>query len=365
MSIIIFLIVLAILVLVHEFGHFITAKKSGIKVEEFGLGFPPKAFGYKPKGSETEYTLNWIPFGGFVKIFGEDPDKESISGKDSSRSLINKPKYIQILVLSAGVLFNIIFAWILISLGFISGLPTSITPEQEEYARDISLLIITVVPNTPAEEAGLLAGDSILFVSTETLAIKNPTAEEVQGLISGSGGNKISVLIERIDVEETFILSPVEGIVADNYAVGISMDRVGLLKLPFFKAIWEGFLLTIGLLGAIVMALFNLVAGAFTGTSNLSQISGPVGIVSIVGDAANLGFIYLISFTAFISLNLAVINLIPFPALDGGRILFVLIEGIKGSPISPKIQNGLNQFGFALLIILMLVVTYNDIIKLF
>lgn len=351
MSIIIFLIVLAILILVHEFGHFITAKKSGIKVEEFGLGFPPKIWSWK--SGETTYSINLIPFGGFVKIFGEDLNDES---SKSPRSFVNKSKKIQILVLSAGVLFNILFAWILISLGFVSGLPTSIGPEQEDMARDTSLLIIDVLPNTPAKEAGLEVGDSILSIEN----IQNPLSGEVQEVISR--GNIVSLQIKGRGIIN---IQPEENIVPDTYAIGISMDRIGLLKLPIHLAFWEGLKLTGNLLVVITIALFHFIVGVFSGTANFSQVTGPIGIVSFVGGAIDMGFIYLISFTAFISLNLAIINLIPFPALDGGRILFILIETIKGSPINPKIQNNLNRLGFILLIIFMIAVTYNDVIKIF
>jgi regulator of sigma E protease len=354
MSIIIFLIVLALLILVHEFGHFITAKKSGIKVEEFGIGFPPKLWSWK--SGETTYSINLIPFGGFVKIFGEEIDDQS---SKSPRSFLNKSKKIQVLVLSAGVLFNVLFAWILISLGFVSGLPTSIGPEQEDMARDTSLLIITVVPNTPAAEAGLEIGDSILAVGN----IQEPSSEEVQEIISQ--GNIVSLHIQRGEEDKVLNITPEENIVPETYAIGISMDRVGLLKLPIHLAFWEGLKLTGNLLIAITIALFYFVVGIFSGTANFSQISGPIGIVSFVSGTVDLGFIYLVSFTAFISLHLAIINLIPVPALDGGRILFILIEAIKGSPINPKIQNNLNRIGFVLLIILMLAVTYNDVVKIF
>lgn len=147
--------------------------------------------------------------------------------------------------------------------------------------------------------------------------------------------------------------------------IGISMDVIGKVSLPIHKSIWEGFKLTWDLSVATTQGFYNLIKGAFTGESNLASVTGPIGIIGIVGDAAEFGFIYLLSFTALISINLAIINLIPFPALDGGRLLFLLIEKIKGSPIKPKIANIMNSVGFALLMILMVVVTFHDIIKLF
>jgi len=365
MTIIIFLLILAILILVHEFGHFITAKKSGIKVEEFGIGFPPKLISWKPKGSETTYSINLIPFGGFVKIFGEDPDAESISGPDSERSFVNKPKSVQALVLAAGVIFNIIFAWILISFGFWYGLPTTISDDNREYATNINLTITTVLPESPAEEVGLRSGDAILNLSNPFEILEKPTDEEVQSFILKSDSQEFEIEYKRGEEISKTKLTAEEGIVDDGLAVGIAMNEVGTVKFPLLKSIQEGTLTTISLLSVITVGITNFIVDAFSGGADLSQVSGPVGIIGLVGDASDLGIIYLLSFTALISLHLAILNLIPFPALDGGRILFVIIEAIIRKPINPKIQNWLNGIGFALLILLMLIVTYNDILKLF
>ncbi len=255
MSIIIFLIILAVLVLVHEFGHFIVAKKSGIRVDEFGLGFPPRILGRKFGG--TLYSLNAIPFGGFVKIFGEDSHDVEVAEGDKSRSFQYKPKGIQALVLVAGVTFNLIFAWLVIFLRFIIETP------------------------------------------------KMP----------------IGALVDSFRITGFLIVE----------------TAIGLSKF-----------------------LYN----AITLQADLSQVSGPIGIVSIVSDASSQGFISIISLMALISINLALINLIPFPALDGGRLLFVAIEAIIRRPISPKFVTVTNTVGFALLIILMIVVTTHDIFNL-
>jgi len=158
---------------------------------------------------------------------------------------------------------------------------------------------------------------------------------------------------------------PEEGIVEDGRAIGVALDVVGTLQLPTHLAVYEGAKLTTSLTKLTAVGLYGFVVDAFSGDADLKNITGPVGIVGLVGDASALGFVYLLSFTAFISINLAIINLLPIPALDGGRILFVVIEAIKGSAIKPKVGNMLNTIGFALLIILMVVVTFNDIIRLF
>lgn len=362
MSIIIFIIILGVLILVHEFGHFIVAVKSGIKVSEFGIGFPPKIarlFRWK----ETDFTLNAIPFGGFVKIFGENPEEESISGPESARSFVNKPRWIQALVLVAGVSFNIIFAWILISLGFMSGLPTPVDYGGPGVVENPKVVITTVSADSPAHMSGLKSGDAIKSVSSRGVALDTLTPDTVSEFIKTQ--EKIDVVYTRGKDEFQTTVTPVDGIVEGRKAVGISMDLIGILRLPVHQAFWEGAKTTGSLLVAVTVGLANFLFDTVTGHGDFSQVTGPVGIVGMVGDVSHLGFIYLLSFTAFISLNLAVINLIPFPALDGGRLLFVLIEAITRRPISPKVANSLNGVGFVLLILLMLVVTVNDVVKLF
>lgn len=363
MSIIIFLIILALLVLVHEFGHFITAKFSGIRVDEFGIGFPPKIKKlFRWKG--TDFTLNTIPFGGFVKIFGENPDAESISGPDIARSFVHKPRYIQALVLSAGVLCNIIFAWLLISFGFVYGLPTPVSSTIGQV-KDARLIITSVAPHSPAETAHIKAGDAITSISYNKEKPKDLSPQAVSDFINSHDSKVLAVNYARGDEKLTTTVTPAKGIVVDRSAIGISMDLIGVLKLPIHKALWQGAITTWQLTEATAVGLATFFGQAIVGKSNFSQVTGPVGIVGLVGDVTKLGFIYLLSFTAFISINLAVINLIPFPALDGGRLLFVVIESIKRSRINPKITNTLNAVGFVLLLLLMAVVTLHDIVKLF
>lgn len=363
MNILIFLIILAVLILVHEFGHFIVAKRSGVRVDEFGLGFPPKLFGFKR--GETTYTFNLIPFGGFVKIFGENPDEESLHGPDRERSFVNKPKYTQVAIISAGVFFNILLAWVLISIGFMSGLPTPIAAAPKGAAvEDVQLVITGIQEGSPAQSEGLRPGDQILLLQSGDDLLEEIAIPQVQSFIAAHGDEEVMLQYKRGKNVTTATLIPTEGIIPGKPAIGISMDMIGIVALPPHRAVWEGAKMTIALTGAVVGAFAGLIADAFTGEASLSNLTGPVGIVGLVGDAAEFGFIFLLGFTAFISINLAVINLIPFPALDGGRLLFLVIEAVKGSSISPKIANFAHAFGFALLILLMLVVTYNDVVRL-
>ena len=362
MSILLFIAILAILILVHEFGHFIVAKRSGVRVDEFGIGFPPKIFGKKI--GETEYSLNLLPIGGFVKIFGETPDEESINGPDAKRSFVNKPKYIQAAILFAGVFFNILLAWFLISAGFMAGLPTpvDVTPEGRTL-QNINLVITEILPDSPAQDAGLKAGDKILSLTAGENGVILPSPEATQEFIATRVDEDIIFAIQRGKQPAVdFTIRPAEGII-DRPVVGIAMEEIGILKLPFYLAFWEGAKLTAMLTEATFFGFAGFVGDIFTGNADLSDVAGPVGIVGIVGDASEFGFIYLLMLTAIISINLAIINLVPFPALDGGRLLFLFIETIKGSPIKPSVANAMNVIGFALLILLMVVITYSDIAK--
>ncbi len=350
MTVILFLIVLAILIFVHELGHFLACRLFGIKVTEFALGFGPKLWG-ATKG-ETTYQLNLVPFGGYVKIFGENPDEESINGPESTRSFVNKPKWQQVIVLAAGVLFNFIFAWIIIIIAFSAGVPASVEsyPEYEARMTDKHIAITYVEPKSPADIAGFKAGDSVTGYSS---------VEEIQTAINASADK--GVVINGKEVVAKQGIAGVEG----RYAIGISMDEVGTLKLPIHLSIVEGTRFTLHMIQQIAIGLYDLVAGMFKGESKLAAVTGPIGIAGMVGDAAKLGFTYLLMFTALISLNLGVLNLVPFPALDGGRIFFILIEVISRRKIKPVVANTVNAVGFALLILLMIVVTYRDIVKIF
>lgn len=387
MAIIIFIVILAVLILVHEFGHFFVAKLFGIRVDEFGIGYPPRALALF-KWGKTLFTLNWLPFGGFVKIFGENgdsaeserPEPEHGPEPRVEESFAKKTRVVQALVLIAGVAFNIIFAWVLISAGFMVGLPTSTSAVTDGRKVENARLVITMVsPDSPAFVGGLKSGDVITKIESSDAKIESRgdvnektisgtealSPEEVSDFIAQHGNERINVFYSRGLTTGIAVLTPRDGIIEGRKAIGISMDTIGTLSLPVHLAFVKGAETTISLTKLVAVGLATFVYDTVRGVSDFSQVTGPVGIVGLVGDASRLGLIYLISFTAFISINLAVINLIPFPALDGGRLLFVIIESIKRSPISPKISNLMNAVGFMLLIGLMILVTVHDVIKLF
>jgi regulator of sigma E protease len=368
MSIIIFIIILLVLVLVHEFGHFFTAKRFGIRVDEFGFGFPPKLFGIK-KG-ETEYTVNLLPIGGFVKIFGESPDEENMNGADAGRSFVNKPKWQQAIVLFAGIFANFLLAWFLFSIGFMSGLPTSVNSSIPGYAlNDVNLVVVSVALESPAFKAGLKSGDKIVSLTDDKSeeSTQNNTAitpESLKEFVVKHPGEEISLGYVRGKNTEFNVAKITPDTSTGTPTIGISMDQIGTAKLPIFMAFYEGAKLTIYVTKGTVVGLYTLIFDGLQGKGSLDAVTGPVGMVGIVGDAYQFGFVYLISFAALISINLGIINAIPFPALDGGRLFFLLIEKIKGSPITPKIANTANMIGFGILLLLMAVVTYHDIAKL-
>lgn len=375
MFILLFFIILSVLVFVHEAGHFIFAKMAGVKVEEFGFGYPPKALHLFRKWG-TDFTLNWVPFGGFVKILGENymeepPSPESrrgAGGEVLGKKFTEVSKIWQVLILFAGVGFNFLLAWLLFSGTFLLGTPYPTESEYKDKIHSPVVMITNVASGFPAETSGIKSGDILESVSRGDLHAESVneelTTEAVSEFISSSG-EKLVFNIKRGSEEKTFEITPVKNEESGKFMVGIGMDSVGVLRLGVGESLILGGKTAVEITKATFLGILNLFGGIFKGQGDLSQVAGPVGIVGLVKDAYKLGFSYLLSFTAFISINLAIINLVPFPALDGGRILMVIVESIKGSRVNPKIYNSLNTVGFTLLLILMGVITFHDIIKLF
>jgi regulator of sigma E protease len=385
MSIVLFFAVLFVLILIHEWGHYIVAKKTGMRVDEFGIGFPPKLFGIK-KG-ETEYTFNALPIGGFVRIWGENGEEqvsqdenkatnpqskplvegstESVSTADIdySRSFSNRPKWAQALVLIAGVTMNILFAWFLFSLTYMIGIPTPV--EESAASASAELYIASVLPDSPASV--MPPGSIVTSIESEAGLFPNPTPSRFSTVVAESGPVPVEVSYRFNDVDSIISLTPELGLIEsdpERYIVGASLALLEVKKRPFFTALADGFTDTINGLVGITTGLGSLIGQSFTGEADFSQVAGPVGIVGMVGEAAAFGITALMTFTAIISLNLAVINLLPFPALDGGRLVFVAIEAVTRKQIPPEWAGRLNLAGFAILMLLMIAVTYNDILRL-
>ena len=360
MTILIFFAVLFVLILVHEWGHFIAAKKTGMRVDEFGIGFPPKLFGVK-KG-ETEYTFNALPIGGFVRILGENAVDAAQSG-DYERSFVAQSKIAQAIVLIAGVTMNVLFAWFLFVMVFAIGVPTAV---DETTATEAARLVVGgVLPGSPAESAGLVPGMTIEAITEGENTLTNLTPTQFSEF-TRSSGESLTLTTRIGETTADIVVAPLVGVIdseTEVKAIGVSLTLVETVAMPIHKAILEATVTTGQSLVAITVGIFTLLAQSISGTADFSQIAGPVGIVGLVGDAAQFGLTSLLMFTAIISLNLAVINLFPFPALDGGRLVFVAIEAIKRSPINPMWVYRLNALGFILLILLMVAVTYNDILR--
>lgn len=366
---IIFLIVLTALVFVHELGHFLAARLFKIRVDEFAIGFPPRIVSWM--WGKTRYAINILPLGGYVKIYGENPDDER-----TPDSMLSKARWKQVVVLAAGVTFNIIFAWLLLSLSLMIGTKASSDAMPAELIHDAELTITMVAPGSPADQAGLKSGDEILSIANgrEVLATTSLSVASVQNAIATSP-SKISMTVrqhkdgvkageEQYEVK-AYTITPISGVVAGKKAIGISMDTIASIKAPFFKSFWYGARQTYYLTSNVVVGLYDFLKNVFIGNASLKQVSGPVGIAGAVGESAKVGFSSLLVIAAVISANLAVINLVPFPALDGGRIVVVAIEAVIRRELNPKIIQWVNGIGFLLLITLMIVVTVKDVASLF
>jgi len=368
--------VFGLLILVHEFGHFITAKWAGIRVEEFGLGFPPRLVGIRKResgweviwfvdkhdeglgvparSSHTIYSLNWLPIGGFVRMPGENGDPKDEKGNYDPQSFAAKPARKRIIVLCAGVTMNFLLAMVLFSAAYSLGAPTY--PAQ----------IAGVVPGSPAAIAGLRANDTIISVNNQPVHLFTDVRTIVNNVIAADNNRHATVpvtLVIRHAGQTNLITTTVnvrEHPPVGQGAMGIEGKTV-LVSSPLWQAPFKGVAYTFTTTGEFVQAIGQM----FTGSAPF-QLTGPVGIVRITGDVAQSvptdGWWPLLSLTALLSLNLAIINILPFPALDGGRVLLILIELIRGGKrLKPEREGMINFIGMAILLTLMVVITFFDI----
>jgi len=346
MTIALVIIALALLILIHEWGHFIAAKSFGLKVLEFGIGFPPKLFS-KKKG-ETEYSFNLLPLGGFVRIYGEDAENlDDI--EEPERSLAFLDTWKKTVVILAGIFMNIVFGWLLISAVFMIGAPEHLS-------------IASVAEGSPAAEAELRTGDLIISTESSVGSLEDPiSSDDFINLVKNNPAVEFTLAIQRGEEVVTKTLTGRDNPPEGQGSLGVAIVDMGFEQKGFFESFMEGAKSTWQSLGFIIVGFFGLIKNIFTAPDAVQNLTGPVGIFVLAKEAGTLGIVYLMQLTALISLNLAVLNLIPFPALDGGRFVMAIIEKIKGSPISKKIEMSINALGFVLLIILMIIVTINDI----
>lgn len=371
-TILIFLVVLVLLVLVHEFGHFVAAKISGVKVEEFGFGFPPRLIGWykdsqtkkwkrvgitQKSSSGTIYSLNMLPLGGFVKLKGE-----LMTDIDDEESFAKQTFWKKFTILSAGVGMNIVLAAVLFSIGFMIGVPWEIDENVDTRAatiRDRHIAITHVIKDFPAEQAGIQPGDKLINIDGKEFS----SIQEIQQYIHEHRSNEMTLKLQREERETIVTLRPIISEEIQRGVIGVGLTEVGIISYPWYRAIFEGWKMTLFILKKIILALYELFKNLIVEKTVSAELSGPVGIAVLTGEVARLGFIYLLQFTALLSLNLAVINFLPFPALDGGRVLFILIEKIRGKAVDARIEALIHNIGLSLLLVLVFVISYRDILR--
>lgn len=371
---IIFIVILGLLVLVHEFGHFIAARRSGMKVEEFGFGFPPRALGVRflgdgkkewiwgnkeSAGDKTAYSINWLPIGGFVKIKGENGENSTNeNGAVDTDSFMSKSAWQKTIVLVAGVAMNIILAAALLSVGYMIGLPQATEDISDAtVVRDARVAVLQVVPDMPAARSGLVLGDEIVQIDQLT----SPRVVVMQEYLNTHVGKPVNFVISRDGQKFEKQITPIVNASTGKGGIGVGIAEVGLVKYPWYRAIYHGITATGLYLMAILTAFWGLIVGLFAGHGAGAAVAGPVGIAVMTGQMARLGLAYLLQFTAMLSLNLAIINILPIPALDGGRVLFVWLGKIFKKPVFMKFEQIAHMVGFALLITLVVVVTVKDL----
>ncbi len=370
----VFLAVLGLIVLVHEFGHFFVARKNGIAVDEFGFGFPPRLLGIQwlKKGEHKRwrvvwgnreltdedkrhgvlYSLNWIPLGGFVKIVGENGEEAGPA------SFGHKSFWQKLAVLLAGVVMNFLLAAVLLSVGFMVGLPQMIDDvSRDAIVTNQQLQVVETVPGKPAEAVGVEAGDVIVQVGT----MVSPRLAEMQAYVDVHQDEEISLTVKRGGEVYIKNIHPIVYSETGKGGLGVVIAETGTVRYPWYLAIYYGCIATGMYFYHIVVAFYYFFIGLFTGAGSSGAVSGPVGIAVMTGQVARMGFGYLLQFVALLSLNLAFLNVLPIPALDGGRVFFLVLGKVWKKAASAKIEQTAHTIGFLALMVLVVVITVKDL----
>lgn len=344
MTLIYFILILGITIFIHELGHFLFAKKAGIYVYEFSLGMGPQIFKFHRKNDETEYSLRLLPIGGYVQMAGEDVEEDKDIPKE--KQMGSKKWHQRFMTVIAGILFNFILAIVIFFIvGLINGVPTD------------SNRVNRVEKKTPAYTSELKKGDVIYQINNSVIR----SNDHLMLLMQVNGNKKMNMVVKRDGKKEAIVITP-KKIKQDGetkYQYGFSLQNK-IVK-GFLPALKYGFTKTLSLIHQMILVIGYLILGKLS----VGSLAGPVGIYTVVGQSAKAGFLNLVYLVGFLSLNVGFINLLPIPAFDGGRLLFLIIEKIKGSPVNPRIENTIHSIGFICLMALMLFITYNDIIRLF
>ena len=346
LNILLFVLILGVIVFIHEFGHFIFAKITGVYVYEFAIGMGPKLFG--KKGKETEYTLRAIPIGGFCQLAGEDLEDDDLKKVPKKRRLQSKTVGQRFLIMFFGAGNNFISAFIILFFIALIWGGSTMNP-----------VITQVTKDYPAAKAGIEAGDIVKEINGHKiktsddislfLAIADPT-EKSEFVVEKSNGKEKIYEFKAKKVKK-------DGETSYLYGIGMQQKKT--------KGFVNAVKYTVKKTGSIFKQMGITVAYLFTGGISLNQLSGPVGIYSVVGESSKAGFQNILYLVAFLSINVGFINLLPLPAFDGGHILFLIIEKVKGSPVKPELEEKIHGIGMMLLLLLMVIITINDIIKLF
>jgi regulator of sigma E protease len=345
------------LVVLHEFGHFIIAKRFGVKVEEFGIGYPPRIFGKKI--GETIYSLNLLPFGAFVKMPGE------IGKTDDPRSFSNQQIWKRALIVFGGVLSFWIIAAILFSIVFNLGTPVVIGDEVDSNLANTQVQITSISVGSPAQIAGLKPGDTIkeVMIGNQKIAINK--IKEIQEITNNNLGKEITLTIERGKEIFESKITPRSSPPAGEGPMGVALVRTTIKSYPWYLAPWQGIIATVNMTGAVIQGYGNAIKNITLGKPSGVELMGPVGVFHLFTQVSKLGVSYFLQFVGMIAIYIAIFNILPIPAVDGGKLLFLGIEAARKRPISQKIEEKVTAVFFMALILLMVFVTIKDIAKLF
>jgi len=337
------------LMIIHEFGHFIIAKKFGVRVDEFGIGYPPRIVGKKI--GETIYSINWIPLGAFVRIYGEE------GGVDDYRSFVGLKIWKRVLIIIGGVAAFWLASIVIFSVLFMIGTKLPIGDADVQGLTDAKVTIVEVMSNSAAQSAGLKMGDVVTGITTAEGQTEINKISEFKEITSANKGTEITLAVERDGQSITLLLTPS---IESESPVGVGLQRMATLiqKYPWYQAPIQGTIYTWKTTVATVTGLYTIFANLFSGKGTAgAEFAGPLGITVFLANAANYGIGFFLYFIGTISVAVAVFNLFPIPALDGGKLVFLLIEKIKGSPVSVKIEQNITLACFAVLILLSIFIT--------
>ncbi len=356
LTIIASIIILSALVLIHELGHFLTAKKAGVKIEEFAIGFPPKI--WSKKIGETDYSINAIPIGGYVRMEGE------LEEHPSPRAFENQSRFKRFIISISGVVMNLLLAWVILAIGFAVGMAPIVSPAKALPGEILSskIMIAQVNEDSPAKELGLSAGDIVISATSDGEKFEINNLNDLSKFTKSHKGKLAEFEYEH---NKETIVNSVTISEDDEAPLGVISVEQGVVRVPWYRAPDVALRETVKIFELTAVFFQSFIAKLFSTGEVQEGIGGPVAIYAYTGTMVKAGLMAVLQFVAILSVNFALINILPFPALDGGRIIFILSEMIAGRKlIKQKVEHIIHLAGFAILILLIIAVTYNDIVRL-